>query len=64
MFQFYMLVSVICSPLLTECLNIDHQTQFKNLQDCKQAAQRINLKITRPGTTIKNYCKEKKLWQV
>ncbi len=29
-----------------------------------RAAQRINLKITRPGTTIKNYCKEKKLWQV
>jgi len=57
-------VSVICSPLLTECLNVNHQTEFKNLQDCERAAQRINLKITRPGTTIKNYCKEKKLWQV
>ena len=32
MFQFYTLVSVICSPLLTECLNINHQTQFKNLE--------------------------------
>lgn len=64
MFQFYTLVSVICSPLLTECVNVNHSTQFKNLQDCKQAAQKIKLEIIKPGTTIKNYCKEKKLWQV
>ena len=44
--------------------NLNYETKFKNLQDCERAAQKINLEIIRPKTTIKNYCKEKKLWQV
>lgn len=63
MFKTYTLVSVVCSPLLTECVDIDHKQTFRNLQDCTEAAQNIKLRIIKPGTKIKNYCKEKKIWQ-
>jgi len=64
MFKIYTLVSVICSPLLTDCVDVTHKKYFYKNQDCNNAAQNINLRIIYPGTKINNYCKEKYIWQV
>jgi hypothetical protein len=71
MFKFYTLISVICSPLLEECVEINHSKKFKNLNDCLIAADQIVLEMSQVkkndtmlfGLEIKNYCKEKKIWQ-
>jgi hypothetical protein len=63
MFKIFTVISVICSPLVTECINLEHKQYFFNNQACNDAAHKINLTIVYPGTTINNYCKEKKLWQ-
>jgi hypothetical protein len=63
MLKIFSVISVICSPLFTECVELEHKKYYFNNKDCNDAAQQISLRIVYPGTRINNHCKEKNLWQ-